>query len=58
MLYKRAWEELKDYIERGMTLLDEQERIRQVLLTYMKQLEKRWKIIPEKAGRVKRRIEI
>lgn len=51
MLYKQAWEELKDYIERGMTLLDGQEPIRQILLSYIKELEKRWKITPDKAGR-------
>lgn len=59
MLYKQAWEELKDYIENRLRLLVGQEVIRQELLSEMKQLEKRWRISPKsKAGRVKRRVEI
>lgn len=48
MLYKQAWEELKDYIENRLRLLVGQGVIRQTLLSEMKQLEKRWAIIPVK----------
>lgn len=47
MLYKQAWEELKDYIENRLRLLIGQGVIRQKLLLEMKQLEKKWKIIPK-----------
>lgn len=50
MLYKQAWEELKDYIENKLRLLVGQGVIRQELLSEMKQLEKRWKIIPDVKG--------
>ena len=48
MLYKQAWQELKDYIKNRLSLLVGQGVIRQRLLEEMNELEKRWRIIPEK----------
>jgi len=48
MLYKQAWQELKDYLKESRLLPLEQLRC-QNILAKMKELEKRWKIIPEKA---------
>jgi len=48
MLYKQAWQELKNYIKDTLPLLAGQGVIRQRLLEEMNELEKRWKIIPEK----------
>ncbi len=48
MLYKQAWQELKDYIKITTTIWDtpEENKMRKRILRCMKQLEKRWKIIP------------
>jgi len=42
---KEAWEELKQYLNESW--LPEDEQIRKNLLAKMKQLEKRWKIVPD-----------
>lgn len=54
MLYKQAWKELKNYVETGLLLLEEQEGIREILLFKIRQLETRWKTSPPKsrAGRI------
>ena len=50
MLYKQAWHELKDYIKITTTIWDtpKEDAMRERILKCMKQLEKRWEIIPEK----------
>ena len=54
MLYKNAWQELRDYIKRETCLpeyLHQKEHfIRHSILTKMNELEKRWKIIPKKGA--------
>ena len=45
MFYKQAWNELKEYLSEERWLPVD-EPIRKNLLTKMKQLEKRWGIVP------------
>ena len=65
MLYKQAWEELKVWVKQ-QTLWPEQkvctsakEETKNILVK-MKQLEKRWKIIPPngRVGEIRRKIDV
>lgn len=44
MLYKQAWQELKQYLNDELWLPEDQQILRN-LLAKMNQLEKRWKIV-------------
>lgn len=56
MLYKQAWQEFKRYIKDELPipfplLITGEGSTRETLLSKMRLLEERWKIIPDKAGR-------